>query len=70
MRNGRKVEEGRGERQCRVFQPSGQRIDSVGQSKHGGVEFVCDMERRDNEEMGNSDERGRWWRSNGLGEVE
>lgn len=26
-------------------QPSGQRREGVGQSKHGRVEFVCDMER-------------------------
>ena len=36
-----------------LIQPFGQRIDSVGQSKRGGVELVCDM-----------DERGR----TGLGE--
>jgi hypothetical protein len=30
-------------------QPSGQRIDGVGQSKHSAVEFACDMERRRSE---------------------
>jgi hypothetical protein len=33
------------EREGRV-QPSGQRMDGVGQSKHSAVEFACDMERR------------------------
>lgn len=29
-----------------MLQPSGQRMEWLGQSKHGGVELACDMERR------------------------
>jgi hypothetical protein len=46
-----------GIRQYRVLQPSGQRIDCVGQSKRGGAEFVCDMERKCGGTEGDSDER-------------
>jgi hypothetical protein len=41
-----------GNETMRVFQPSGQRRQCVGQSKHGGVEFACDMERRASELVG------------------
>lgn len=47
VRNGWNAEEGDRAR----LQPSGQRIECVGQSKHGGVEFACDMERRASESV-------------------
>jgi hypothetical protein len=46
-----------GNETMRVFQPSGQRRQCVGQSKHGRAEFACDMERMTSESVGGSDER-------------
>lgn len=37
---------------CVGSQPSGQRTDGLGQSKHGRVESACDMERNNSESVG------------------